>query len=204
VRASNCTATGRETGARGDQESGELPPDPDDRFNSYSMRPRGGIRRSFARRARSESPGGTVRQCNVDSRRFTALLEIHFQGDIHGITQTQNAQSAASRLEKVRDKLPLFYERDDILLTMIQQRRDVESVNSRNMRLPLQIRVRSKAGLANIDGASSKWTTPSREPRKRRPLRRFAEKFVRCSCRSPVRRLSAHILTRPDTISADD
>ena len=48
---------------------------------------------------------------------------------------------------------------------MIQQRRDVESVNSRNMRLPLQIRVRSKAGLANIDGAVSKWTTPSREPR---------------------------------------
>jgi hypothetical protein len=38
------------------------------------------------------------------------------------MTQMQNAQSVALRLEKVRDKLPLLYERDDILLTMIQQR----------------------------------------------------------------------------------
>jgi hypothetical protein len=43
-------------------------------------------------------------------------------------------------LEKVRDKLPLLYERDHILLTMIQQRGDVERVSSRNVRLPLQIR----------------------------------------------------------------
>ena len=120
------------------------------------------------------------------------------------MTQTQNAQSVASRLEKVRDKLPLLYERDDILSTMTQQRRYVESVSSRNMRLPLQIRPRSKAGLTNMDGTAAKWTTPSPWPRKRRPLRRFAEKFVRCSCRSPLRRLSAQIHTRADTISADD
>jgi hypothetical protein len=56
------------------------------------------------------------------------------------MTQMQNAQSVALQLEKVRDKLPLLYERDDILLTMIQQRGDVERVSSRNMRLPLQIR----------------------------------------------------------------
>jgi hypothetical protein len=31
----------------------------------------------------------------------------------------QNAQSVALQLEKVRDGLPLLYERDDILLTMI-------------------------------------------------------------------------------------
>jgi hypothetical protein len=64
----------------------------------------------------------------------------------------QNAQSVALQLEKVRDKLPLLYERDDILLTMIQQRGDVEKVSSRNMRLPLQIRPGGKAGLANMDG----------------------------------------------------
>lgn len=56
------------------------------------------------------------------------------------------------QLEKVRDKLPLLYERDDMLLTMIQQRGDVERVSSRNMRLPLQIRPGGKAGLANMDG----------------------------------------------------
>jgi hypothetical protein len=68
------------------------------------------------------------------------------------MTQMQNAQSVALQLEKVRDKLPLLYERDDILLTMIQQRGDVEKVSSRNMRLPLQIRPGGKAGLANMDG----------------------------------------------------
>src|SRR6201984_3483023 len=63
-----------------------------------------------------------------------------------------NANVIALRLEKVRDKVPLLYERDDILLTMIQQRGDVEKVSSRNMRLPLQIRPGGKAGLANMDG----------------------------------------------------
>ena len=68
------------------------------------------------------------------------------------MAQLQNAQSVALQLEKVRDKLPLLYERDDILLTMIQQRGDAERVSSRNMRLPLQIRPGGKAGLANMDG----------------------------------------------------
>ena len=68
------------------------------------------------------------------------------------MAQMQNSQSVAVQLEKVRDKLPLLYERDDILLTMIQQRGDVERVSSRNMRLPLQIRPGGKAGLASMDG----------------------------------------------------
>ncbi len=68
------------------------------------------------------------------------------------MAQMQNAQTVALQLEKVRDKLPLLYERDDMLLTMIQQRGDVERVSSRNMRLPLQIRPGGKAGLANLDG----------------------------------------------------
>jgi hypothetical protein len=68
------------------------------------------------------------------------------------MAQMQNSQSVALQLEKVRDKLPLLYERNDILLTMIHQRGDVERVSSRNMRLPLQIRPGGKAGLANMDG----------------------------------------------------
>jgi hypothetical protein len=68
------------------------------------------------------------------------------------MAQMQNAQSVALQLEKVRDKLPLLYERDDMLLTMIQQRGDAEKVSSRNLRLPLQIRPGGKAGLANMDG----------------------------------------------------
>ena len=44
------------------------------------------------------------------------------------MAQMQNAQSVALQLEKVRDKLPLLYERDDILLTMIQRCTNYTSV----------------------------------------------------------------------------
>ena len=64
----------------------------------------------------------------------------------------QNTQSVALQLEKVRDKVPLLYERDDVLLNMIQQRGDVERVSSRNMRLPLQLVPGGKAGSYNADG----------------------------------------------------
>src|SRR6202795_2972000 len=63
-----------------------------------------------------------------------------------------NANVIALQLEKVRDKVPLLYERDDILLTMIQQRGDVEKVSSRNMRLPLQVNPGGKAGSYSADG----------------------------------------------------
>src|ERR1700726_992678 len=63
-----------------------------------------------------------------------------------------NANVIALQLEKVRDKVPLLYERDDILLTMIQQRGDIEKVSSRNMRLPLQVNPGGKAGSYNADG----------------------------------------------------
>src|SRR5712692_10738285 len=63
-----------------------------------------------------------------------------------------NSQAVALQLEKVRDKIPLLYERDDILLTLIQQRGDVEKVSSRNMRLPLQLVPGGKAGSYNADG----------------------------------------------------
>src|SRR5438874_11893110 len=63
-----------------------------------------------------------------------------------------NANVIALQLEKVRDKVPLLYERDDILLTMIQQRGDVEKVSARNMRIPLQVNPGGKAGSYNADG----------------------------------------------------
>src|SRR5260221_11178097 len=63
-----------------------------------------------------------------------------------------NANVVALQLEKVRDKVPLLYERDDILLTMIQQRGDIEKVSSRNMRLPLPVNPGGKAGSYNADG----------------------------------------------------
>src|SRR5580700_1455558 len=68
------------------------------------------------------------------------------------MAQMQNAQTIALQLEKVRDKVPLLYERDDVLLTKIQARGDVEKVSSRNMRLPLQINPGGKAGSYNADG----------------------------------------------------
>ena len=63
-----------------------------------------------------------------------------------------NTQTVALQLEKVRDKVPLLYERDDVLLSMIQQRGDVEKVSSRNMRLPLQLIPGGKAGSYSADG----------------------------------------------------
>jgi hypothetical protein len=65
-----------------------------------------------------------------------------------------NAQTIALQLEKVRDKVPLLYERDDVLLSMIQQRGDIEKVSSRNMRLPLQINPGGKAASYNADGGN--------------------------------------------------
>src|SRR5216684_2153143 len=63
-----------------------------------------------------------------------------------------NTNVVALQLEKVRDKVPLLYERDDILLTMIQQRGDVEKISSRNLRLPLRVNPGGKAGSYNADG----------------------------------------------------
>jgi len=68
------------------------------------------------------------------------------------MAQMQNTQTIALQLEKVRVKVPLLYERDDVLLTMIQQRGDVEKVSSRSMRLPLQLVPGGKAGSYNADG----------------------------------------------------
>src|SRR6266704_1329220 len=67
------------------------------------------------------------------------------------MAQMQNTQTIALQLEKVRDKVPLLYERDDVLHSMIQQRGDIEKVRSRNMRTPLQVNPGGKAGSYNAD-----------------------------------------------------
>lgn len=68
------------------------------------------------------------------------------------MSQQTNAQVAALQLEKVRDKIPVLYERGDELMQMIGIRGDVEIVSSRNMRLPLQVNPGGDAGTFNPDG----------------------------------------------------
>src|SRR5215471_4422234 len=62
-----------------------------------------------------------------------------------------NTQTLPLQLEKTRKKVPLLYERDNILLTRIQKR-DVEKVSNRAMRLPLQIRPGGRPGHADFAG----------------------------------------------------
>lgn len=62
------------------------------------------------------------------------------------------ANVLALELEKVRDKVPLLYERDDLFLKLLQTRGDVEKVSSRFMRLPLQLIPGGKAGAFGPDG----------------------------------------------------
>lgn len=62
------------------------------------------------------------------------------------------ANSLAVQREKVREKLPLLYERDDVFLKELQVRGDVEKVSARLMRLPLQIRSGGKGRAVNLDG----------------------------------------------------
>src|SRR6266511_903596 len=63
-----------------------------------------------------------------------------------------SAQAASSYLEKLRDKVPLLYERDDVLYTMFQQNADVEVVSPRNMRISLQLRPGGRGGQADMNG----------------------------------------------------
>jgi hypothetical protein len=84
-----------------------------------------------------------------------------------------NANVVALQLEKVRDKVPLLYERDDILLTMIQQRGDVEKVSSRNMRL------------ATLPVASSPGTAA---PTRRTPHKSWREGHSTCRSVSSIAR----------------
>jgi len=63
-----------------------------------------------------------------------------------------NANVIALQLEKVRDKVPLLYERDDILLTMIQQRGDIEKNIQPQHAAAAAVNPGGKAGSYNADG----------------------------------------------------
>ena len=63
-----------------------------------------------------------------------------------------NADVVALQLEKVRDKLPQLYENDDTFLSMAQKRGEVETVSSRNMRIPLQLLPGGKGSGVSMDG----------------------------------------------------
>ena len=49
-----------------------------------------------------------------------------------------NAQTLGLQLERVRDKVELLYERDDTLWGMLKKESDVDTVSTRNMRIPIQ------------------------------------------------------------------
>lgn len=61
-----------------------------------------------------------------------------------------NAQTIGVQLEKVRDKVPQLYERDNVFYAKVAKKGDV--VSSRNMRIPLQLRAGGRGGLYSPDG----------------------------------------------------
>lgn len=63
-----------------------------------------------------------------------------------------NADTLGLQLEKVRKTVPLLYERDEIFITMLDRKADVERVSSRSARVPLEIRPGGKAKQATMDG----------------------------------------------------
>jgi hypothetical protein len=65
-----------------------------------------------------------------------------------------NADTVALQLEKVRERLPLLYEREGTFYSMLTRRGDVEQVSSRNMRVPLQMKPGGKAGQTSFDGGA--------------------------------------------------
>ena len=68
--------------------------------------------------------------------------------------QMINADTVALQLEKVRERLPLLYEREGTFYSMLTRRGDVEQVSSRNMRVPLQMKPGGKAGQTSFDGGA--------------------------------------------------
>jgi hypothetical protein len=65
-----------------------------------------------------------------------------------------SAQAASSYLEKLRSKVPQLYERDDVLLSILQKNGDVEQVSPRSMRISLKIKPGGKGGQYSADGGS--------------------------------------------------
>ncbi len=65
-----------------------------------------------------------------------------------------NADAIAVQLEKVRDKIPIMYERDTDGTFYSKVEKKGDKVSSRNMRIPLQLRPGGAGGLYSPDGGS--------------------------------------------------
>lgn len=63
------------------------------------------------------------------------------------------SQVVATELERVSSKLPMLFERDDAFIASIEKK-NVETVSNRDMRIPLKIRPGGKFGHYNPDGGS--------------------------------------------------
>jgi hypothetical protein len=63
----------------------------------------------------------------------------------------QEAQVAATELERVAPKIAVLFERDDTFYSQIEKR-PVEIISSRDMRIPLELRPGGKPGHVNLDG----------------------------------------------------
>jgi hypothetical protein len=63
-----------------------------------------------------------------------------------------NADVLALQLEKVRSKLPIMYERDNVFFAKVEKKGD--KVSTRNMRVPLQLRPGGRPGLYNPAGGA--------------------------------------------------
>lgn len=62
-----------------------------------------------------------------------------------------NADTLALQLEKVRDKLPLLYEVEDVFFSKVQKK-EVMRVSSRNARIPLQVKPGGAFRFVSFDG----------------------------------------------------
>lgn len=63
------------------------------------------------------------------------------------------ARVISTELEKVRTKLPLMYEREDVWFSQIEKK-NVEAISNRDMRLPLDLRPGGYFGMYDADGGN--------------------------------------------------
>lgn len=68
------------------------------------------------------------------------------------MSQLNNSQTLGYQLEKVRDKVTLWFQRDSTLWDQIKKRGDVEVVSSRNMRIPVRVLAGGKFLQVSADG----------------------------------------------------
>lgn len=65
------------------------------------------------------------------------ILATITAGDVKTITLASHEHIVALQLEKIRGKIPLLYERDDLFFKRIVSR-EPERISSRSMRIPLK------------------------------------------------------------------